>query len=116
MFVKFSPFKYLKKQAPNGIYTRQLNQYKNRIIRIYGYFVCRKRVSTSTKKQMNFGTWLDRDGQFFDTVHFPKALEKFPFRGKGIYEIEGKVVEDFTVQAIEVVKMNKLPFQEDKRY
>jgi DNA-directed DNA polymerase III PolC len=111
-----SPFKYLKKQALNGIYTRQLNQYKNRIIRIYGYFVCRKRVSTSTKKQMNFGTWLDRDGQFFDTVHFPKALEKFPFRGKGIYEIEGKVVEDFTVQAIEVVKMNKLPFQEDKRY
>lgn len=111
-----SPFKYLKKQALNGILTKQLPQYTNRIIRIYGYFVCRKHVSTSNKKQMNFGTWLDREGQFFDTVHFPRALEKYPFKGKGVYEIEGKVVEDFTVHSIEVLKMNKLAFREDKRY
>lgn len=111
-----SPFKYLKKQALNGLLTKQLPKYTNRIVRIYGYFVCRKHVSTSNKKQMNFGTWLDRDGQFFDTVHFPKALEKYPFRGRGVYEIEGKVVEDFTVQSIEVLKMNKLAFREDKRY
>ena len=65
---------------------------------------------------MNFGTWLDREGQFFDTVHFPQALEKYPFKGSGVYEIQGKVVEDFTVHSIEVLKMSKLALKEDKRY
>jgi DNA-directed DNA polymerase III PolC len=111
-----SPFKYLKRQALNGILTKHLSKHKGRIIKIYGYFVCRKRVSTSNKKQMNFGTWLDREGQFFDTVHFPQALEKYPFKGSGVYEIQGKVVEDFTVHSIEVLKMSKLALKEDKRY
>ena len=65
---------------------------------------------------MNFGTWIDKTGQFFDTTHFPQALSKSPFRGRGVYEIHGRVVEDFGVASIEVSKMKKIPFVEDKRY
>ena len=65
---------------------------------------------------MNFGTWLDREGTFFDTVHFPPVLKQYPFKGKGIYELKGKVVEDFGVPSIEIFSMIKIPFQEDKRY
>lgn len=65
---------------------------------------------------MYFGTFLDRDGHFIDTVHFPPIAVKYPFRGKGIYAITGKVLEEFGCINIEVVSLYKLPIIEDPRY
>ena len=28
---------------------------------------------------MNFGTWIDIEGGYFDTTHFPQTLKKYPF-------------------------------------
>ena len=36
---------------------------------------------------MQFGTWLDRDGYFIDSTHFPPVAAKYPFRGRGVYEL-----------------------------
>ena len=49
------------------------------------------------RKLMYFGTFLDRDGDFIDTVHFPPVAAKYPFRGKGIYKITGKVMKSLIV-------------------
>ena len=65
---------------------------------------------------MYFGTFLDRDGDFIDTVHFPPAAIKYPFRGKGIYAIIGKVLEEFDCINIEVSSMHRLAIIEDPRY
>ena len=65
---------------------------------------------------MYFGNFLDRDGNFIDTVHFPKIAALYRFRGKGIYEITGKVVEEFDCITIEVSKMKHLAIIEDPRY
>ena len=65
---------------------------------------------------MYFGTFIDRDGHFIDTVHFPSIASKFPFRGRGIYAITGKVLEEFDCINIEVVSMYKLAIIEDPRY
>ena len=65
---------------------------------------------------MFFGTFIDRDGDFIDTVHFPPVATKFPFRGKGIYSINGKVIEEFNCINIEVISMKKLAVVEDPRY
>jgi DNA polymerase-3 subunit alpha len=81
-----------------------------------GYFVTRKNVTTSNRKLMNFGTWIDMHGQFFDTTHFPNALAQYPFKGKGCYLITGKVVEDFGFPSLDVIKMEKLPYVKDERY
>ena len=81
-----------------------------------GYYVCRKHVTTVNKKHMNFGTWLDRAGRFFDTVHFPPALKRCPFKGKGMYVIQGRVVLDFGFPSVEVVHMEKVPYVADERY
>jgi DNA polymerase-3 subunit alpha len=59
---------------------------------------------------MAFGTFLDRDGFFFDTTHFPKVFDAYPFRGSGCYRITGKVDEEFGFCSITVSKMEKLPF------
>jgi len=65
---------------------------------------------------MYFGTFLDREGDFIDTVHFPPVATKFPFRGNGIYSITGKVLEEFDCITIEVSTMYKLAVVEDPRY
>ena len=65
---------------------------------------------------MYFGTFLDRDGYFIDTVHFPPIAEKYRFRGKGIYSISGKIIEEFDCLSIEVSKMERLGIIEDPRY
>jgi hypothetical protein len=57
---------------------------------------------------MHFGTFLDQNGHVFDTVHFPDVARKYPFRGRGFYDIHGRVVEDFGVAVIEVTSMDKL--------
>ena len=58
---------------------------------------------------MHFGTFYDREGNVFDSVHFPQIAKKYPFRGKGFYLMHGKVVEDFGVPMIEVSYMDKVP-------
>ena len=57
---------------------------------------------------MWFGTFLDANGEFFDTTHFPNSTPLYPFKGAGCYLIMGKVVEDFGFPSIEVVKFAKL--------
>jgi DNA polymerase-3 subunit alpha len=57
---------------------------------------------------MHFGTFYDRNGDVFDTVHFPDIAARYPFRGRGFYELQGKVVEDFGVFMIEVTFMKKV--------
>ncbi len=113
-----SPFDLVENQAAaqEGIVAEDLPKCLGRMVTLVGYYVTRKDVRTVKKELMHFGTWLDREGRFFDTVHFPNYLKTSPFRGKGIYRIEGRAVEEFGFPSVEVVKMEKLAWREDGRY
>ncbi len=87
-----------------------LMSHLNQSIRIMGDYATRKPVRTSNGKEMAFGTFLDEEGNFFDTTHFPPSLAKYPFQGSGIYLILGKVVEEFGFPSIEVEKMARLSY------
>jgi DNA polymerase-3 subunit alpha len=65
---------------------------------------------------MNFGSFIDAEGNFFDTTHFSMSLKTWPFKGSGTYLILGKVVEEFGFPSLEVEKMAKLPIRADPRY
>lgn len=78
-------------------------------VTITGYLVTTKDTRTRNRQLMHFGTFLDCNGEVFDTVHFPTLARKYPFRGRGFYSIKGKVVEDFGVSVIEVTEMEKVP-------
>jgi DNA polymerase-3 subunit alpha len=84
-------------------------------VRMLGLLVTIKYVRTVKKQWMHFGTFIDACGQFFDTVHFPQAVDKYPFRGEGVYLIMGKIVEEFGFPSLEVEKMAKMPLQKDPR-
>jgi DNA-directed DNA polymerase III PolC len=112
-----SPFDLLKRDdCDDCIDATNLAYYKNRMVKILGYYVCKKDVRTVNRKHMAFGTWIDRKGNFFDTTHFPGFLKNHPFRGKGVYLIEGKVVLEYGFPSMEVIGMERLAFVEDGRY
>lgn len=87
-----------------------LEAYLGKTIEIAGYYVTCKPTHTVKGQLMMFGTLIDKEGFFFDTTHFPKILAKYPFRGKGIYLIKGKVVNDFGFFSLDVFSMEKLQY------
>ena len=86
-----------------------------RTIRMLGQLVTIKYVRTIRHEIMHFGTFIDLEGEFFDTVHFPPSLVHSPFRGDGICLLKGKVVEEFGFPSLEVEKMAKMPLLGDGR-
>jgi len=111
-----NPFQLLVKPQRHKLLAKDLPSYKNKMIAIEGYLITTKNTKTSNGKAMYFGTFLDREGYFIDTVHFPPVAAKFPFRGKGVYVIRGKVLEEFDCINIEVTSMYKQAIIEDPRY
>ena len=111
-----SPFDLVAETPPAHIYCADMKKYTGKVVNMLGYYVARKHVTTSTKKLMSFGTWLDEQGHFFDTTHFPPSMARYPFRGKGVYLITGKIVLDFDFPSLEVIRMQKLPYVADERY
>lgn len=102
------PFRLLSTRDYGNVQARDLAKKIKKQVRIVGYVITTKNARTLKGESMHFGTFYDSLGEFFDTVHFPDSAKKFPFRGRGFYEMIGKVVEDFGVYMIEVSKMTKL--------
>ena len=114
--VTCSYFELLQTAARGDVAAKVLLQYVGQKVRMMGILVTTKYVRTVKGEIMQFGTFLDAAGDFFDTTHFPPALKAWPFKGKGVYLLYGKAVEEFGFPSIEVEKMAKLPFQKDPRY
>lgn len=111
-----SPFDLLKTSFRGDILTKDMVAKIGETARMVGYFVAQKNLRTSKGQPMAFGTWVDVEGRFFDSVHFPNSLAMYPFRGTGCYLMKGKIVEDFGFPSLEVDKMAKLEWRELKEY
>ena len=105
-----NPFDLLKTPVASSelIPTTKLKQHNGQLIVLYGYLMTIKYVKTKNETVMYFGTFQDYFGNIFDTVHFPSSAKEFPFRGKGIYKIVGKVVNDFEHYSLEVIQQKKM--------
>jgi error-prone DNA polymerase len=113
--VSMSDFDLLKTSFRGEVMAKDLINHVGKVVKVAGSFVVTKYVRTKYKDIMYFATFLDAEGNFLDTVHFPDAVKKYPFTGMGMYLILGKVVEDFGFPSIEVHKMAKLPIKGDPR-
>ena len=94
----------------------ELPQRKGQQVTILGYLVTLKPTRTKSGERMFFGTFLDRDGHWLDTTHFPKVANQYPFRGRGVYKITGIVDEEFGVFTVTVNHMEKMAIIQDPRY
>lgn len=111
--LSLSMFDLLKTDYRGDVMANQLMSSVGKTIRMVGLYVTEKTVITKNKKKMWFGTFLDTEGNFFDTTHFPNSTPVYPFRGAGCYLIEGKVVLDFDFPSIEVIRFAKLPIKQN---
>jgi DNA polymerase-3 subunit alpha len=110
-FTIHSPFGLLETALPSNLKASQLPGIVGKTIEIVGYLVHRKPTRTSNGKIMYFGTWLDMEGEWLDTVHFPDANNSNPFSGPGCYLIRGKVVEEYGFYSLETQWMKRLKYR-----
>lgn len=113
--VSCTPFDLLQTKYKGQIMASDLVKYHKSEVKMLAYLIARKHVSTK-RGTMFFGTWIDVEGNYFDTAHFPDCLEKYPFQGGGCYLLLGTVEVDFHFPTITVTKMAKMPFIPDPRY
>lgn len=113
--VSFNPFDLLQTKYRGTVRAKDLIKYHKQQVRILAYLISRKHVPTK-RGTMFFGTWIDVDGEYFDTAHFPNCLEQYPFQGGGCYLLLGTVEVDFHFPTMTIHKMAKMPFIADPRY
>ena len=114
--VTMTMFDMLKTGFRGEIMAGEMLQYVGRKKRMLGQLVTTKNVRTVKGEWMQFGTFLDATGEFFDVVNFPNALKRYPYKGTGIYILLGEITEEMGFPSMTVEKMEKMPLQPDPRY
>ena len=119
-FPLVSPFRLLTpesaQQLSQSVRSEALADCIGKTVNVVGYLVTVKETLTAKRERMAFGCFVDVEGQWLDTVHFPPSLKEYNFRGKGIYHIRGPVREEFDCLHVEALFMEKLDYIPDPRY
>lgn len=110
------PFTLLLNPVQNKRIARDFLMRTYRHVDIYGYLITVKPSRTVKGDVLFFATFLDQQGEVFDAVLFPQVAQKYSFRGKGVYRMYAKVVEEFGCFTLEVIKMRKEPYVQDPRF
>ncbi|MBZ4036692.1 DNA polymerase III subunit alpha [Flavobacterium sp. 17A] len=113
--VSCSPFDLLQTRFRGDVMAKDLLKYHKKTVKMLAYLISRKHVPTKMGA-MYFGTWIDAEGELFDTAHFTGSLKEYPFQGGGCYLLLGTVEVDYHFPTITVTKMAKMPFIPDPRY
>ncbi|MCW4470183.1 DNA polymerase III subunit alpha [Flavobacterium sp. MFBS3-15] len=113
--VSVTPFNLLKTSYRGDVLACDLVHHHKKQVKMLAYLVSRKHVPTKMGA-MYFGTWIDANGEFFDTAHFTGSLKEYPFKGGGCYLLLGTVEVDYHFPTITISKMEKMPFIADPRY
>jgi len=100
----------LVRDFPNHLYSKTGKQ-----VTAIGYKVTSKTTHTQRGERMLFGNFLDVEGRFIDTVHFPDVAQKFSFSGWGLFLIQGKLMEEFGAISLEVSYIRRLKLKPDPR-
>ncbi len=116
-FTLDSYFNLLRSESQRkAVLSSELSVLNGQKVWVRGYLIHVKKTHTSQGALMGFGCFLDLDGNWLDTVHFPEVMRKYPFRGKGVYEVYGKVTAEYDCVNIEAEYMEKMEIIEDPRY
>ena len=110
------PFLLADEPLDQGTTAAELPDKLGHFVIAYGYLVTVKDTKTQKGDRMNFATFVDQNGDFLDSVHFPNIAAQFPFRGKGLYKVQGRVVEEFGFYSIEASAVYKIAIIPDPRY
>lgn len=110
-FTLSNPFDLVNDDSDKYILSKDLAIHVGKTVTCLVYFIAHKHVITKNNDAMYFGTFIDKELNWIDTVHFPDVAKKYPINNSGFYRVTGKVVEDFDVQSVEVHSMFKVGYK-----
>ena len=87
---------------------RDFSKHVGATVEIVGYLIITKHTATKTGEHMYLGTFLDQDGNWLDTAHFPASAKKYRFKGKACYLLKGTIQESFSAYTLIVNEMYHL--------
>lgn len=102
-----NPFDYVDDDSSRYPLATALAGNTGKQMTLLGYLVTMKHIRTLKKERMFFGTFIDAQGNWLDTVHFPDAAYKYPLSGNGFYRCTGIVLEEFGTYSLNVLYMEK---------
>ena len=103
-----NPFDMVDDDITKYVRSKDLHNHVDKEVAVLGYLITTKEVNTIKREIMYFGTFLDPDGEWLDTVHFPDVNRYYPLQSAGFYQMKGKVVEEFGVYSVEVNYCKKI--------
>jgi DNA polymerase-3 subunit alpha len=110
-FTLMNPFAMVDDDPGKYLPAKEIGNYLHKVVTVLVYFIASKHVQTKNNDVMFFGTFIDKDLDWLDTVHFPDAARTYPLHSGGFYKVTGRVVDDFGVYSIEARKMVKVGFK-----
>ena len=110
-----NPFGLVDDDPAKYIAAKDLEKHRNRVVTVLIYFIAHKHVPTKNGEEMYFGTFLDSNLDWVDTVHFPESAKRYPLDKSGFFKATGKVTLDFDVVSLEVTKMETVGYR-PRRY
>lgn len=107
-----NPFEMVDDDPAKYIYAKDIDKHLGQECTVLVYFISDKVVPTKKNTTMAFGTFIDANLDWLDTVHFPGAYTQYPMQGRGFYKITGRVIEEFGVHSLEVSYLTKVGYKQ----
>ena len=108
-------FDLVSEPMKGDVLASQMHLFVNKTILIYGNLVTTRFNKTAQGKLMRLSTFVDKNGDYFDAVHFTNVVDQFPVNGLGIYACYGKITDRFGFYSMSVVCSKKLAIIQDPR-
>lgn len=108
-------FKLVNHNMKDDLLAKDMATNNKKAILIYGELVTTRFNKTSKGKRMRLSTFIDREGQYFDVVHFEDTVNKYPINGVGIYACFGTINKQFDFCSMTAIWTKKLSVFKDPR-
>lgn len=106
-----NPFGLVDDDPLRYVPAKELFNHAGKVVTVLVYFITHKHVPTKNGEEMYFGTFLDSNLDWVDTVHFPESARQYPLDKSGFFKATGKVTLDFGVVSLEVSKMETVSYR-----
>lgn len=110
-----SYFDLVDERICKHIKANQFESYIGKTVLMYGVLVNTRFHGSDKVKKMRFATFVDSNGDFFDTVHFSDVVDKYPITGRGVYACYGTVNDEFGHQTLTIIQSKKVAIKPDPR-
>ncbi|WP_341222200.1 DNA polymerase III subunit alpha [Polaribacter atrinae] len=108
-------FKLVTEPFLPSIKAKQMIDFENQNVLIYGLLVTTRFNKTSQNKLMRLSTFIDQDGHYFDAVHFTNVVHQYPVNGIGIYGCYGKITNRYGFCSMNIIQSKKMSVAVDPR-